>query len=238
MAKRKQPDAKPQPTYRVNPSLEGMLVPVDSLTLDPKNARMHGERNLAAIEHSLKEFGQQKPISIVRGTGLVLAGNGTLEAARRLGWTHVAAVAFDQDDPRAQRGYKLADNRTAELAAWDLETLSGDLRAIMEDGVDLAAIGWAPHEYGPLLAADWTPPPIAPDGDAGPGSWTVRVSEEERETILEAVKLVRGDRESVSDGAALAEVCRAYLASLTPAGRAAAGSASRAGRARGGRRAG
>jgi ParB-like chromosome segregation protein Spo0J len=96
--------------------------PIDSLTPDPENARTHDADNLAAIAASLKAFGQQKPI-VVDTRGVVLAGNGTLAAARSLGWTEVAVVETDLEGAAAA-AYAIADNRTGELSQWDYQALA------------------------------------------------------------------------------------------------------------------
>ena len=58
---------------------------IEDLHFDPANVRKHDEKNLEAIKSSLLRFGQQKPI-VVDGKGIVIAGNGTLTAAKALGW--------------------------------------------------------------------------------------------------------------------------------------------------------
>jgi len=95
---------------------------IDSLTPDPQNARTHDAENLAAITGSLKAFGQQKPI-VVDLRGVVLAGNGTLAAARSLGWTEVDVVETDLSGAAAV-AYAIADNRTGELSQWDYQALA------------------------------------------------------------------------------------------------------------------
>jgi DNA modification methylase len=90
--------------------------------LDPANARRHPEPNLEAIKGSLRVYGQRKPVVVNRRTGTIEAGNGTLQAALALGWSHLAAVYVD-DDPMTAAGFSIADNRTAELAEWDREAL-------------------------------------------------------------------------------------------------------------------
>ncbi|MCA9316823.1 MAG: DNA modification methylase, partial [Planctomycetes bacterium] len=110
------------------PGLEALLRPVSELVMDPDNARAHDERNLAAIRDSLSRFGQQKPI-VVAPDGTVLAGNGTLAAARSLGWEQIACVTTTLTGAEA-RGYALADNRTAELATWDSIRLAAELQAL------------------------------------------------------------------------------------------------------------
>jgi DNA modification methylase len=119
------------PTARYAPGLEAHLRPVAALREDPANARAHDERNLQAIAGSLSRFGQQKPI-VVAADGTVLAGNGTLAAARHLGWERIAAITTDLEGPDA-RGYAIADNRTAELAGWDMVRLCEELQALPAD---------------------------------------------------------------------------------------------------------
>lgn len=117
------------------------LVPVESLTPDPGNARRHSQRNLDAIAGSLSRFGQRRPL-VVTADGIVLAGNGTLEAAKSLGWKQIAITRIPNDWTHDQaRAYALADNRTAELAEWDGKLLADQL-------VELDAVGWEISELG------------------------------------------------------------------------------------------
>ena len=125
---------------RYAPGLEPLLRPICELRQDPDNARSHDERNLAAIRDSLTRFGLQKPI-VVSPDNIVIAGNGTLQAARDLGWTHIACVTTDLAGLDA-RGFALADNRSAELATWDMEALrkaTSELEAVWGD---LSAMGF------------------------------------------------------------------------------------------------
>jgi DNA modification methylase len=128
------------------------------LLLDPENARKHSQKNLDAIKASLTRFGQRKPI-VINSKGVVLAGNGTVEAARHLGWDHidVAVVPIDWDEATA-RAYALADNRTAELAEWDESVLAKQLLELMDEDWDIEAIGFELPE-----------PEIQPEPDDIPG---------------------------------------------------------------------
>ena len=102
--------------------LQPLAVEITTLVPDERNARKHDERNLNAIRSSLATFGQRTPLVVDQESGRVLKGNGTLEAARSLGWTHLAVVTVT-DDPTTATGYAIADNRTAELATWDDDLL-------------------------------------------------------------------------------------------------------------------
>jgi DNA modification methylase len=121
----------PTTPAKVAPSLEPLLRLVHDLRPDPENTRTHPERNLAAIRESLERFGQQKPI-VIAPDGTVVAGSGTLEAARSLGWSHIACVTTDLAGPEA-RGFAIADNRTAELAQWDVARLAAELDVLPRD---------------------------------------------------------------------------------------------------------
>lgn len=120
-------------------------VAIASLTLDPHNARSHSDKNLEAIKGSLTKFGQQKPI-VINKNNVVVAGNGTVAAAQLLGWEKVACVVTELEG-RDLTAYALADNRTAELAAWDDENLGKSLQELFEDGFDIASIGFDPKEF-------------------------------------------------------------------------------------------
>jgi hypothetical protein len=156
------PAPAPAIVAKIAEELLPLAVPIASLRLDERNARKHGQLNLDAIAASLKRFGQRAPLVVVGD--VVKAGNGRLLAAQQLGWTHVAVLSVDDDDKEAL-AYALADNRTAELASWDLEALSTILQEIGPDN----AIGWRSDELEALLSADWEPPAVDPDYDGAAG---------------------------------------------------------------------
>jgi ParB-like chromosome segregation protein Spo0J len=83
----------------------------------------------------LRAFGQQKPI-VVDARGVVIAGNGTLEAAKRLGWEEIAVVRTELD-PTQATAFGIADNRTAELAEWDEDVLVSLLDSLDDETRDL-----------------------------------------------------------------------------------------------------
>lgn len=114
-------------------------IEIDVLIQDMANMRTHSDANINAIKASLARWGQQKPIVIDSGM-VVRCGNGTLEAARRLGWTHIDCVVSSLSGSELS-AFAIADNRTAELAGWSEElgsVLSG-LKAELPD-LDLPAL--------------------------------------------------------------------------------------------------
>jgi len=143
-------------------------VPLDSLHLDPVNARVHGDVNLEAIIGSLSRFGQAEPLVIQASTGRIIGGNGRYVAMKKLGWTECDIVEVDVDDTTAT-ALGIALNRTAELAEWDESTLARllqDLRA--EQSFD--GVGFYDDDIDALLAEldDGSPTDIDDPGPEEP----------------------------------------------------------------------
>ncbi len=123
---------------------------VSDLVADPANVRKHDSRNIEAIKGSLIRFGQQKPI-VVDADGVVVAGNGTLAAARDLGWDKISTVCTDLAGPDAT-AYAIADNRTGELAAWDEDALAQTLASLQnDDSIDELVSGFNEQEIENLI---------------------------------------------------------------------------------------
>ena len=125
--------------------LRKLAVPIDTVRAASDNPRLHSAENLVALKTSLARYGQQKPIVINAG-GEVIAGAGTLAAARGLGWDSIAATVSDLKGAEAL-GYRIADNRTGESSAWDPSELGGQLQQLADVGADaLAASGFGPDD--------------------------------------------------------------------------------------------
>ncbi len=131
-------------------TLDVRHVPLDSLHLDPANARAHGTRNMEAIRASLVRFGQAEPLIVQKQTGRVIGGTGRLIAMEELGWTECDVVELDLDDLQAA-SLAIALNRTGELAEWDEPVLARLLTELREQDA-LEGVGFANDEIDELLA--------------------------------------------------------------------------------------
>ena len=125
------------------------MIDIDTLVLDPANVRTHPQRNIDAIVGSLQAFGQQKPV-VVDADNVVRAGNGLVRAARLLGWSQVAAYTTGLGGSEAI-AFAIADNRTAELSEWDDSALVRQVQSLLDEGVDLDAVGFSEDEITDLL---------------------------------------------------------------------------------------
>lgn len=92
-----------------------------------------------AVANSIKEFGWQQPI-VVDNEGVIIAGHTRYKAAKKLGLKHVPVVVADDLTPDQVKAYRLADNKTAELADWDMDLLNEELDQIRD--IDMSQFGF------------------------------------------------------------------------------------------------
>jgi hypothetical protein len=128
---------------------------VDDLRVDPTNRRMHPDRNVDMVRDALQEVGAARSI-VIDEDDVVLAGNGVVAAAKAAGITSVRVIDSDGAEliavrrsnltPDQKRALAMYDNRTAELAEWNVDQLQADVR----EGLDLS-----PFFFDDELAAFW-----------------------------------------------------------------------------------
>lgn len=133
---------------KIVPDLLPLAVPIETVRLDAANLRKHGDRSIEGISGSLEAFEQVKPI-VVDAHGVVIAGNGTLEAALKLGWKRIAVVRAKHLEGEKRTAFAIADNRTAELSAWNDEALRAALAGLQADMTQAA--GFTPAELEHLM---------------------------------------------------------------------------------------
>jgi len=143
------------PKDRIAPSLKSLVVKIDSLTPDPNNAKKHPEKSIRAIMLSFALFGQRRPLAATKD-GIVIAGNGSLEAAKALGWTKIAAARDDDLSEAELAAYGMADNRSAEHGRWDFEQVAKLEQMVSKAGLEM--VGWSLDELEVLRAMDFAEP--------------------------------------------------------------------------------
>jgi len=150
--------------------------PVDGLKLDPANPRRHSRTQIRQIANSIEAFGFNVPILIDRD-GNVIAGHGRLLACRERGITEVPTLCLDHLTPAQARAFMIADNRLAEIAAWDDRLLAEQLKELSLLGLDFSieVTGFAMGEIDLRIAAleemsetDADPADVLPEVPAGP----------------------------------------------------------------------
>src|SRR5260370_8602616 len=100
--------------------------PVGDLIPDPRNARTHPKRQIDQIRTSIEAFGFTNPI-LADPEGHIIAGHGRLQAARLMGLAELPVITLSGLSETQKRTLRIADNKIALNASWDLEILQLEL---------------------------------------------------------------------------------------------------------------
>lgn len=96
----------------------------------PNNPRKNDDA-VTATANSIKEFGWQQPI-IVDKDNIIIAGHTRYKAAKQLNMDKVPVVVAKNLSKEQVKAYRLADNKTGEIADWDYEFLDDELANIID----------------------------------------------------------------------------------------------------------
>ena len=104
-----------------------------------ENNPRNNENAVAAVAASIKEFGFKVPI-VIDAAGVIIAGHTRAKAAARLGLSSVPCIIADDLTEEQIRAFRLADNKTGELAGWDFEKLEAELAEL--SSMDMSEFGF------------------------------------------------------------------------------------------------
>src|SRR5258705_3324772 len=150
---------------------------------DPRNARTHPKRQIDQLKASIETFGFTNPILADPG-GHIIAGHGRLQAARAMGLTEVPTITLSGLSEIQKRALRIADNKIALNAGWDLEILQLELSelASIDVEIDLTVTGFSTGEIDVILTSAGDPddeviPPVPTTPRTKPGDiWDSRRS--------------------------------------------------------------
>lgn len=122
---------------------------IDRVRPYERNPRRN-DKAVQAVAESIREFGFRQPI-VVDGDGVIVVGHTRYKAALKLGLKTVPVHVAADLTPQQARAYRLADNRTAENAEWDVDLLPIELGELREGGFDLKLAGFSDKELAEYL---------------------------------------------------------------------------------------
>ena len=124
--------------------------PIDRLRPYARNAKMHGDDQVAKIAASMAKFGWTVPC-MVADDGELIAGHGRVLAATLLGLTEVPVIRLGHLDETERRAYRIADNKLTELGEWDEATLRDEIAGLLAEDFDLTLLGITDDDLDALL---------------------------------------------------------------------------------------
>jgi len=115
-----------------------------------------------AVAASIKEFGWRQSI-VVDKDGVIICGHTRWKAALKLGLKQVPVHVATDLTPEQVKAYRIADNKLAELAEWNMDLLPIELADLQAANFNLELLGFDQDQLGKLLAPDGTPGLTDPD---------------------------------------------------------------------------
>jgi hypothetical protein len=119
--------------------------PTNSIKPEPRNARTHSKKQVAEIAASIRQFGFANPL-LIDVDGVLIAGHGRLLAAKSIGLDSALTITLPHLDEAQRRALRLADNKIALNAGWDVDLLKLELKELadLEIDFDLSLTGFRP----------------------------------------------------------------------------------------------
>ena len=133
--------------------------PIEKLRPYVRNAKMHGDDQVAKIAASMAKFGWTVPC-MVADDGELIAGHGRVLAATLLGLSEVPVIRLGHLDEAERRAYRIADNKLTEMGDWDEAVLRDEIAGLLAEDFDLTLLGITDEDLDALLQ----------DPDVGDGS--------------------------------------------------------------------
>ena len=144
--------------------LEVTYLRTTSLKPDPRNPRVHTDKQVRQIAQSIESFGFNVPL-LIDDQQQVIAGHGRLMAARKMGWDTVPTIKLGHLTESQRMAFLIADNKLTENAFWNERMLGEQLKILseLELDFDLEAIGFEVPEIDLLIDGLNTVPEADPD---------------------------------------------------------------------------
>lgn len=123
----------------MNSSIEIVMRKIGELKPYENNPR-HNDMAVDAVAASIQQFGFKNPV-IIDKDGVIVAGHTRYKAAKKLGITDIPCISADDLSDEQIKAFRLADNKTAELAEWDEDLLGKEMQEIIN--IDMSQFGFS-----------------------------------------------------------------------------------------------
>jgi DNA modification methylase len=188
--------------------------PIGDITPYEKNPRQN-DAAVEAVAASIREFGFRQPI-VVDEAGVIICGHTRFKAAEHLGLAKVPVHVATDLTPEQIRAYRIADNKTGELATWDMELLPIEIAELQSAGIDWSLLGFNEDDLAKLLAGEAGVSQGLTDPDSVPEPPDDPVTQPGDLWILGDHRLLCGDSSSEADLDRLLDGASIHLVNTDP----------------------
>jgi len=115
-----------------------------------ENNPRQNDNAVDAVANSIKEFGFKVPI-VIDSDFVIVTGHTRYKASQKLGLPSVPCIVADDLTDEQIKAFRVADNKTAELADWDYDMLAREVSEILECDIDMSKYGFSQDEIDGIL---------------------------------------------------------------------------------------
>lgn len=192
--------------------IEIEYVPLGDLKPYPNNPRIAPESAITSVMTSIKKYGMKNPIVVDRNN-FIIAGHTRHQALTRLGAKTVPIVRANDLEEAEAIGFRIIDNRTAELSRWDFDLLKGELQHI-DLGEEVIEVSWSEMELDAIMNSsdeEAEEEEAPPSKRGGPQKKSISLELEQYEIFKKAAAVFREADPEMTDAAVLMELVGDYL---------------------------
>lgn len=133
------------------------LLSIESIKEFPTNNRLHPPKQIQQLANSITEFGFLVPV-LVDKTNTLISGHARLLAAKKLGMNELPSIRVEHLSEAQVRAFRIADNKIASNAEWNIKNLALEFEFLSEQEFDLDLTGFEMAEIDALIIDDDTDP--------------------------------------------------------------------------------
>ncbi len=168
-----------------------------------------------AVAASIKEFGFRAPI-VVDTADVIIVGHTRFKAAHKLGLDVVPVHVATELTPAQVKAYRIADNKTAEIADWDFKLLPMELKDLQGLDFNIDLLGFDNAELEKILGAGINGIDGLTDPDSIPAPPDDAITQRGDIWILGNHRLMCGDSASAGDLDKLLDGAKIQLVNTDP----------------------
>ena len=125
----------------VNKKIEE-LIPYEN---NPRN----NEKAIDYVANSIKKFGFKVPL-VIDKNNVIVTGHTRYKASQKLGLKEIPCIVADDLTDKQIKAFRIADNKTNDMAEWNDDLLSIELKDVIED-IDMTDFGFGDFELSMLM---------------------------------------------------------------------------------------
>lgn len=123
------------------------IIKKDISAIKPYNYNpRNNDKAIDVVANSIKEFGFKVPI-IIDKNNIIVTGHTRYKASIKLGLDSVPCIIADDLTEEQIKAFRIADNKTSEIATWDSELLNKELKELSNLQIDMLDYGFKEIDF-------------------------------------------------------------------------------------------